>query len=60
MADEKTPATPEEDKDVEGHGPYAPTAEPTTDLDANLDEKDDVEGHAASPVAKPVARPNDV
>jgi hypothetical protein len=61
MAEKKTPPASEEEKDVEGHGPYAPAAEPATDREGALDEKeDDVEGHAASPLAKPLARPNDV
>ena len=60
MAEEKTPTTSDEEKDVEGHGPYAPLTEPLTDREAALDEDDDVEGHAASPLAKPLARPNDV
>jgi hypothetical protein len=58
MAEEKTPQTPEEEKDVEGHGPYAPTAEPTVDREASLEEDDDVEGHSlAAPTAKPTAKP---
>jgi hypothetical protein len=48
VADEKTPPASDEEKDVEGHGPYAPVAEPVADRDAVLDDKDDdVEGHAA-------------
>lgn len=47
MADEKRPTTSDEEKDVEGHGPYAPVTEPVTEREGTLDEKDDdVEGHA--------------
>jgi hypothetical protein len=46
VAEEKTPTTSDEEKDVEGHGPYAPVTEPVTERDAALDDKeDDVEGH---------------
>ena len=47
MDEKKRPTTSDEEKDVEGHGPYAPVTEPVTDRDAVLDDKDDdVEGHA--------------
>lgn len=47
MAEEKKPTPSDEEKEVEGHGPYAPVMEPVTDREAALDEKeDDVEGHA--------------
>jgi len=46
--EKKRPTTSDEEKDVEGHGPYAPVTEPVTDREAALDEKeDDVEGHAS-------------
>jgi hypothetical protein len=58
VADEKRPTTSDEEKDVEGHGPYAPVTEPVTERDAALDEQeDDVEGHGFT--AKPSqARPS--
>jgi hypothetical protein len=47
VAEEKRPTTSDEEKDVEGHGPYAPVTEPVTDREGTLDEKDDdVEGHS--------------